>query len=206
MKHILIDLITRIQRKLYQLQIDDYLTTLRKRCDCTGAILYKDCFIFDGHPNETERSIKIGNYTHVRGELQTLGHGGKITVGDYSYIGPNTSIWSGKSIFVGDRVLIGPNCCIFDNDIHPLNPEIRHKQFEEIVTRGQPAWVTLNDEEVVIKDDAWIGANVVVLKGITIGKGAIVGAGSVVTHDIPDYAIAHGNPAKVCRYIEDAKM
>lgn len=100
-------------------------------------------------------------------------------------------------------MLIGSDCYIFDNDIHPLNSEIRHRQFMDIVTIGQPAWITLNDSTVTIEDDAWIGCNVVILKGVTIGKGAVIGAGSVVTHDIPAHAIAHGNPAKVYRVLQE---
>lgn len=203
MKQKIINFILKIKRKVDQLECQNYFESLKEQCEMgENVTLYKNCFIYDGHPNYEEggdKNIKIGNDSHIKGELQTLGHGGKIVIGNYSYIGPNTYMWSGKSISIGNRVLIGPGCCIFDNDIHPLDPEIRHRQFMDIVTTGQPKWITLNDREVEIKDDAWIGCNVIILKGVTIGKGAIVGAGSVVTHDIPDYAIAHGNPAKVSR-------
>lgn len=203
MKQKITNLILKIKRRIDQLEQKKYLESLKEQCDLgENVTLYKECVIYDGHPNGIEKNIIIKSNAHIKGELLTLGHGGKIIVGQDSYVGPNTYIWSGKEISIGNRVLIGQNCCIFDNDIHPINPEIRHRQFKDIVTKGQPTWVTLNDREVIIEDDAWIGANVVVLKGVTIGKGAIVGAGSVVIHDIPDYAVAHGNPAKICRYIE----
>lgn len=200
---IIIKLIVKIRRKINRWETYDYLNTLKTQCECDGAILHNDCSIYNGHADGTKKNIVIEKNAHIRGELQTFGHGGKIRIGQYSYVGPNTRIWSGRSIDIGNRVLVGPNCCIFDNDIHPLDPELRHKQFVDIVTKGQPAWVSLNDKEVIIKDDAWIGCNVVILKGVTIGKGAIVGAGSVVTHDIPDYAIAHGNPAVVSRIMKE---
>ena len=149
------------------------------------------------------KRIRIGDRSHIKGELITLGHGGEICIGNDTYIGPNTHIWSGKKVTIGDRVLIGPDCYIFDNDIHPIDAKTRHKQFLEIVSTGQPEWVTLNDKEIVIEDDVWIGANVIILKGVKIGGGGVVGAGSVVTHDIKANSIAHGNPAEVTRMIEE---
>lgn len=200
-------LILKLKRKADQIEYKEYISSLMKQCELgENAKLYQECVIFDGHSNMLGgggKYIKIGRDTHVKGELLTLGHGGEIIIGDYSYIGGNTHIWSGGATHIGDRVLIGSDCYIFDNDIHPLNSEIRHRQFMDIVTIGQPAWITLNDSTVTIEDDAWIGCNVVILKGVTIGKGAVIGAGSVVTHDIPAHAIAHGNPAKVYRVLQE---
>lgn len=181
---------------------EHYIEAQRRQCQAgVHTRFYNTTVIIDTHGGS--RDIVIGDHSHVKGELLTLGHGGRIQIGEWSYVGPNTHIWSGKKITIGDRVLIGPNCCIFDNDIHPIDAEMRHRQFMDIVSIGQPGWVQLNDEEVIIENDAWIGANVVVLKGVRVGKGAIVGAGSVVIHDIPDYAVAHGNPAQMSRKIEN---
>ena len=164
MKQIITYLILKIKRKIDQLEQKKFFDSLKEQCDLgENVTLHKECVIYDGHPNNIEKDIIIKSDAHIKGELLTLGHGGKITVGEESYIGPNTYIWSGKEISIGNRVLIGPNCCIFDNDIHPIDPEIRHRQFRDIVTKGQPAWITLNDKEVVIKDDAWIGANTCLL-------------------------------------------
>lgn len=76
--------------------------------------------------------IIIGMNTIVKGELQILGHGGEIHIGDYSYIGENSYIWSGKKISIGNNVLIGHHCNIFDNDIHPIDDYLkRHWQYME---------------------------------------------------------------------------
>ncbi|NLL09953.1 MAG: acetyltransferase, partial [Methanomicrobiales archaeon] len=83
-------------------------------------------------------SIIIGPFTHIKGELSVLGHGGQIKIGSYCYIGEGTRIWSGKEIIIGDRVLISHSVNIFDNLIHPIDPELRHKQFIEIIEKGQP--------------------------------------------------------------------
>lgn len=186
---------------LKRIEVEGRTEANRRQCMCSDTTrIYETARIQKGN---AEGLIKIGENSHIKGELLTLGHGGEIHIGDWSYIGENTYVWSGAKISIGNRVLIGSNCNIFDNDIHPLDAETRHLQFKEIVSKGQPEWVTLHDEKIVIEDDVWIGFNVTVLKGVRIGKGAVVGAGSVVTHDVPEYAVVHGNPAKVSRYCSD---
>lgn len=165
--------------------------------------IYDCARIFNGH-NAPER-VRIGNYTHVRGELLLFGHGGAIRIGDYCYIGENTKIWSGASVAIGDRVLISHNCNIFDNDTHPLDPAARHEQFKAIITTGHPASIDLKDRPVVIEDDVLIGAGCTILKGVRIGRRSVIGAGSVVTSDVPPGVIAAGNPARVVRGIDEEK-
>lgn len=151
---------------------------------------------------ELPEKIEIGSYTHIKGELLIFKHGGSINIGDYCYVGENTRIWSGISIKIGNRVLISHNCNIFDNDTHPIDPIKRHEQFKHIITKGHPKDINLNDEPVIIEDDVLIGANSTILKGVRIGRGAIIGAGSVVTKSIPPYVLAAGNPAKVIKKLE----
>ncbi len=145
--------------------------------------------------------ISIGSNSTIRGELHTMGHGGKITIGDDCYIGPNTYIWSGEEISIGNRVMISHNCNIFDNDTHPLDPVMRQWQYKEIMSSGQPKNISLNDKKIQIKDDVLICANVTILKGVTIGKGAVIGTNSLLTRDVPDYSLAYGNPAKIIKII-----
>jgi acetyltransferase-like isoleucine patch superfamily enzyme len=143
----------------------------------------------------------IGSGSHIRGELLTFGHGGKIELGSYCYVGENTRIWSALNIAIGDRVLISHNSNIFDNDTHPIDAKLRHEHFRLITESGHPSTLALNERAVVIQDDVLVGCNTVVLKGVTIGEGAIVGAGSVVTRDVPAWTIVAGNPARVIREI-----
>ncbi len=144
-------------------------------------------------------SISVGASTHIRGQLLTFGHGGRITMGSHCYVGDNTKIWSALRLSIGDRVLIGHNSSIFDCDTHPFNAGARHRQYVEIITKGHPSELDLREEPVTIEDDVWIGCNVVVLKGVTIGRGAVIGAGSIVTHDVPPYVVVAGNPAHIVR-------
>lgn len=164
-------------------------------------ILGKDSKVYPyvdmSNANGNKNDLIIGNNTHIKAELLIiLGHGGKILIGDYCYVGRNTHIWSGKLIKIGDRVLISHNCNIFDNDTHPKDPVLRHEQYKEIITKGQPKDIDLKDQEVIIEDDVWVGANVTIMKGVTIGKGAVIGTNSLVLKDVPPNAFYSGNPAK----------
>jgi len=148
---------------------------------------------------QTAESIRIGAHSHIRGQLLTFAHGGTITIGSYCYLGEDSRIWSAKEISIGNRVLIAHLVSIFDSHTHPINPESRHEQFRAIINSGHPGKIDLGEKPVRIEDDAWIGCHSVILRGVTIGRGAIIGAGSVVTKDIPQFTIAAGNPAAIIR-------
>jgi len=168
------------------------------------AVLYDAASIENnlGDPN----AIRIGAFTHIRGELFTFAHGGNITLGEYCYVGNYSKIWSAKSVAVGDRVLISDNVHIFDNLTHPLNPKLRHMQYKEIITSGHPKNINLSERPVIIQNDVWIACMSVILPGVTIGEGAIVGAGSVVTKDVSPYTIVAGNPARIIRELSPEEI
>jgi acetyltransferase-like isoleucine patch superfamily enzyme len=145
--------------------------------------------------------IKIGHNTHIRGELLIFAHGGEINIGNYCYVGEGAKIWSAKKIKIGSYVLIAHGVNIHDNISHPINAELRRKHTEQIIHQGHPKKdIELKEKEVLIMDDAWIGFNSTILRGVTIGRGAVIGACSVVTESVPDYAIVVGNPARIIGY------
>jgi acetyltransferase-like isoleucine patch superfamily enzyme len=152
------------------------------------------------------QAIRVGQHTVVAGQLLTFGHGGDIEIGDWCFVGPGSRIWSAASIRVGHRVLISHNVNIHDNDAHPLDAAERHAQYVEIVGKGHPRQAgNIGAAAVVIGDDAWLGFNSTVLKGVTIGTGAIVAAGSVVTGDVPPWTVVAGNPATVVRSLKASR-
>jgi acetyltransferase-like isoleucine patch superfamily enzyme len=150
----------------------------------------------------SEVRIEIGKHTQIEGELLVFAHGGKISVGDWCFIGEGSRIWSGSSIHIGNRVLISHNVNIFDNLTHPIDPKQRHLHFRRILEIGHPTDIELGDQPVVIEDDAWIGASASILRGVRIGHGAVVGAGAVVTQDIPSMTVVAGNPARIIRMLK----
>ncbi len=167
-----------------------------------GTLLYPPGQINNALGNP--EAIRLGSHTHVRGELLTFGHGGAISIGDYCYVGEGTRIWSALSIDIGDRVLISHSVSIFDNDTHPIDdPAARHRQFVQIITTGQPRSISLNEAAVIIKNDVLICCQSVILSGVTVGEGAVIGAGSVVTRDVPPYTVVAGNPARTIRIIKN---
>jgi len=150
--------------------------------------------------------IRIGRYSLIQGELFVFAHGGRISIGESCFIGPGTRIWSAARIEIGSRVLISHNVNVFDSLTHPLSPRLRHMQFKEIATTGHPKSIDLDENPVTIADDAWIGAGASVLKGVSIGACAVVGAGAVVTRDVPAATIVAGNPAVVIRTLTSEEL
>lgn len=115
----------------------------------------------------------------------------KIRIGNNVGISGAT-IYARKSIQIGDNTLIGGNTKIIDNDFHPIDPIVRR--------------ITPNDHigvrPIKIGENVFIGCNCLILKGTVIGDNAVIGAGSVVSGEIPANSIAAGNPARVIRHLE----
>lgn len=147
--------------------------------------------------------IRIGQNSRIEGELFVFAHGGQIRIGNWCFIGPGARIWSAVEITIKDRVLISHNVNIFDSLTHPIDPIQRHKQFVEIATRGHPNEIDLGGQPVVIEEDVWIGAGAMIMRGIRIGARSIVGAGAIVTQDVPTDVIVVGNPARIVRRINN---
>jgi acetyltransferase-like isoleucine patch superfamily enzyme len=116
--------------------------------------------------------------------LTAWGPGSLIEIGDDVGIS-GSSITAINRIRIGHRVLIGSGALIVDNDGHPLAAEGRRYATDAV------------SRPIEIDDDVFIGARAIVLKGVHIHRGAIVGAGAVVTHDVPEYTIVAGNPARI---------
>lgn len=144
--------------------------------------------------------ITIAEFTHSRAELLVFAHAGEIQIGSYCYIGEGTRIWSAQKIIIGNRVLIAHNVNITDTNSHEIDKLERHNSFKELIENGRHSnYPTVKTESIIIEDDVWIGFNSIILKGVTIGKGAIIAAGSVVTKNIPPFSIVAGHPAQIIK-------
>ncbi len=127
----------------------------------------------------------------------------------------------GKNIFIGNDVIIGSNCTFIDNEkitigscvmlapnvqiytaYHPILPEERYIKDRK---DEDPIYFNTCADPVEIKDGAWIGGGAIILPGVTIGQNSIIGAGSVVTHSIPDNCVAVGNPCKPIKFFDEIR-
>ncbi|MBN1687609.1 MAG: acyltransferase [Candidatus Omnitrophica bacterium] len=142
----------------------------------------------------TKGSIFIGDDCRIlrNATLNTI-ENGKITIGDHAYIGESNIIAAYHKVTIGNYVVMGPHNVIID---------LTHvTDRRDIPIRLQP-W---NGKPIIIEDDVWIASRCVILPGVKVGRGAVIGAGSVVTKDVPEYAIVAGIPAKIIKWRKDSK-
>ena len=134
--------------------------------------------------------IKLGKKVQIYGDIIVeTGMGGKVEIGDETHIQPRCQVSAFiGSVEIGKRCEIAPNCSFYSYN---------HRIEAGSPVREQPLY---SKGGIKISDDVWLGVGVIVLDGVHIGKGAVIGAGSVVTKSIPEGALAFGNPAKVSRY------
>jgi acetyltransferase-like isoleucine patch superfamily enzyme len=165
-----------------------------------GSVLYNDATILNLQQDSSK--INLGINSHIRGTLLVFKYGGKIEIGDNTYIGDNTRIWSGDNIKIGNDVLISHNVNIIDTNSHEKNYEERAFRSIELMNNGH--WDkkgSIITSPILINDYVWISFNATILKGVTIGKGAIIAAGSVVTKNVEPFTIVAGNPAVVIKHL-----
>jgi len=154
------------------------------------------------HQNNPTK-IKIGRKTMIKGVLNVFPNSGKINIGNYCFVGENSYIWSQESVIIKDYVLISHNVNIIDTNSHELNDDERALSVKNFLEFGHPEVdVNIITGAIKIEARAWINFNATILKGVTIGEGAIVAAGAVVTKDVPPYAVVAGNPAVVIKMLK----
>ncbi len=149
------------------------------------------------HSAETS-AIEVRARAVCRGLLRIEKFGaGRITLGSDSYIGDDCLLSSAAGIDIGAHALIAHGVQIFDNDSHPLDSAARLADYASV--RRQSARAVIASVPVAIGEHAWIGFNAIIVKGVTVGRNAIVAAGSVVTRDVPEAVVVAGNPAVVVK-------
>lgn len=147
------------------------------------------------YPEDIEigKGVYIGDFSLLAAKAEHKEQrDSKIRIGNNAFIGESNNIRAtGGNIYIGNDCNISQHCSLIASN-HSI------KKGQNI--KSQP-W-DKSKTGITIHDDVWIGANSVILPGVTIGKGAVIGAGSVVTHNIPEYAIAVGCPAQIIKYRE----
>ena len=154
-----------------------------------NKVLYEKC------------SLTVGSNSIVRGRLNYCKNDATIVLGNNSSI--NDSLISASvKVTIGNHVLISYGCVISDNNSHSIDYINRRDDVEKAITGEALDWKNIEKSEIIINDDVWIGTNSIILKGVNIGQGSIVAAGSVVTKNVPENSVVAGNPAKVIKYLK----
>ena len=134
-----------------------------------------------------EMFAECGENCYIEPPLHANWGGKRVHLGNNVYANFNLTLVDDVDIYIGNDCLFGPNTVIATAG-HPIDPELR-------------ARVTQYNAEVHIGNNVWLGAGVIVMPGVTIGDNSVIGAGSIVTKDIPSNVVAFGNPCKVFREI-----
>ncbi len=147
-----------------------------------NVIFERGVLVFHPENIEIGNNVYIGHYTIIKGYYKNL-----LIIGDHCWIGQQCFLHAAGGLFIGKGVGIGPGVRILTSQHEATDIEV-------------PVYFTpLKFERVEIDDGSDIGAGTIILPGVKIGKGVIIGAGSVVTHDVPDFEIWAGVPAKKLR-------
>ena len=170
---------------------DDELSALTKRA-VRLLSLYEQA-----HPNDPDIAAyllaqvlgHVGEGVDIRPPLR-VDYGHNISIGDGSWVNYGMTVLDVAPVVIGTDVLIGPNCSLY-TAIHPTEPGPRRAKWE-------------SSAPITLEDNVWLGGSVVVCPGVTIGENSIIGAGAVVTRDVPANCIAVGNPARVIKDLDPA--
>jgi acetyltransferase-like isoleucine patch superfamily enzyme len=206
-KRLLIKIIrlTKIHKLLSQASDEDFAEHCNLNVTNLGGHFWVGARVYN--VRRDRKSIVIGKNSYISGELKTLNYGGNIIIGEHCFIGPSSKVWSGESISIGNRVLISHNVHIIDTNSHEINYMERSSSFINSISHGGNYLEkgSVQTGRIIIEDDVWISFNCIILKGVHIGRGAIVAAGSVVTKDVAPFTLVGGNPAKQIKELDIRK-
>lgn len=170
-------------------------------------------FRTDIRENPVLERIYIGNNSVVGCSIVLERKIGNVVIGNNTYIGASTIICS-ENITIGSDVLIAWGVTIVDHDSHSLDWNKRINdvhQWREGYLNGnlagaasQKDWDVVPRAPIKIGDKVWIGFNAIILKGVSVGTGAVIATGAVVTKDVPPWTVVGGNPARVIKQLEPA--
>lgn len=185
------------ERMLAGLPYKGWLDGLEEERTACKKKIYRYNQIMPGQWAELDEALrellgKAGKNAYIEPPFH-CDYGWNIEVGDNFYANYNLTVLDVAKVSVGNNVMLAPNVSIYTAG-HPIHPASRNSGYEY----GIP---------ITIGDNVWIGGNVVLLPGVTVGSNSVIGAGSVVSRDIPEWVVAVGSPCRVVRRIteEDRK-
>jgi acetyltransferase-like isoleucine patch superfamily enzyme len=141
--------------------------------------------------------LSVGEDSIIHADISFEETGGEIQIGSRTFVGRSDLVCY-RRLVIGDDVIMSWGITVVDHDSHSIEWAKRRNDVRDW-GKGKKNWEHIPHAPVIIGNKVWVGFNVSILKGVTIGEGAVIGACSVVTRDIPPYSVAVGNPAKVAR-------
>jgi galactoside O-acetyltransferase len=144
--------------------------------------------------------LSIGEASIVHAGITFEAAGGEVRIGDRVFLG-RSNLMCYKAIHIGNDVIMSWGVTVVDHDSHSTDWDKRQNDVSDWAL-GKKDWSQIATARVIVEDKCWIGFNVSILKGVTIGEGAVVGACSVVTRDVTPYTVVAGNPARLIRTLD----
>jgi acetyltransferase-like isoleucine patch superfamily enzyme len=151
--------------------------------------------------NTRRGSVEIGKDCIINSRIAFDSPNGRVKVGDRCYLGASFLVCH-TGITLGDDVVISWDVTIVDHDSHALDWEHRKTDVTDWA-QGLKRWDSVTIRPVHIGNKVWIGFGTSILKGVTVGDGAVIGANSVVTRDVPPFTVVAGNPARIVRKLKE---
>ena len=186
--------------KYYFKKLKNSIIIFFKKNDLSLNIHSSSTFVTSRLQLKENCEINIDEQSQVEGSISFDKDNATIAIGKRVFM--NGSLIAAQKIEIGDDVLISWGVTIVDHNSHAISFSARS---QDVVNwrLGKKDWTNVKIAPIKISNKVWIGFNSIILKGVTIGEGAIVGAGSVVTKDVPAWTIVAGNPARVIREIPE---
>ena len=190
------------------------LRLMRKRelvtIDASTRLMRRFAVDFLAKP-ERRCYLRIGSRGMINARITFESRDGLVTIGDRVYCGAGTSVICRTHVSIGNDVTIAWGVSIYDHNSHSLDWQQRARVVEHFYDKfGRAAcyetldWTDVEAAPITIQDRVWIGFDAVILKGVTLGEGAVVGARSVVTKNVDAYSVVAGNPARVVKRLNGA--
>ena len=176
----------------------------------TGDSILEPNFSIDVFTNpEPRKYVTAGKDNMLDCQILFESGKGQVLIGDRVYIG-NSKIICRSKVEFGNDIFVAWGVYFYDHDSHSLDYRLRQKDIRQQLDDHRSGnlfiknknWDVVNTAPIKVCDNAWIGMNALILKGVTIGEGAVVGAGSVVTKDVAPWTVVAGNPARLIKTLD----
>ena len=182
----------------------------KRKVDIHPSVIFMDSAYFDFRTEEESKRIFIDEESMIGCSFIFESDNGSIKIGKRTFINGGTNLISINKIEIGDDATIGWNVYIYDHNAHSLDYASRiydiQKEREDFHANRNfgfsKNWSPVKSAPIKICNKVWIGFNAIILKGVTIGEGAVVAAGAIVTKDVPEWTVVAGNPAVVVKKIK----